>query len=688
MKLFGNTFQDIREIQGFSKEEILEVKQDLTKFKTENAEQTKINDYLKKRFPNEILEFYKIYLTKIKDFYNIYVKTSENSDMIFDLNYFHIKTQIQKEIQLISTNLTNFKLNARNIKRFFKNNTFLEEFLEPIRELDELCIELISGLEKSIRTVEKPYNNDIYIWIGTNKIKNPNFKLNKLSDNLEIWENIKDFYEFVEKTNGSSDAKKKKKKKEDALTSDFKQLEQFYLDKSKENQEFNEDLIYLLNQIKVFEEIKGEEFINVLERKEIGKILKEFMRTLIKSLLEDSFTVILEELKELVQKFNIDNLDSKIPLKDLLKQEYHQFLPHLVDYYYNGLDQHYHEIINNMTESDDIKDTLTDFSKKTEILSAIIENFNNWIINFEVFLKPYDDITGSIKQTTANVLSEITRKQEEFEYYLKSVKKERLRDNIRTYITERISSLNDIINTYQEEASQIITEEFPQLKKIREILTNYREKILSVKSEVFEQLNTFKEKDIELYQIIKTWEENFNKKRQQLKFLISLFLNKIFKNFKDLLEKEDELFESISDISQQSKEFDGLPLNYAISDYMANKLSEEEIKERIIEINSKLSILNREISIYQAELDKLEDILSTRVKIREGILTSEVQCGVCHKHINFAKENIIKCVHCDATYHYLCVAFWLDKYNSCPACQNNFVVPDSGLFDLGDNETE
>ena len=99
--------------------------------------------------------------------------------------------------------------------------------------------------------------------------------------------------------------------------------------------------------------------------------------------------------------------------------------------------------------------------------------------------------------------------------------------------------------------------------------------------------------------------------------------------------------------------------------------------------------MSNSLGLYQVEVAKLETLLANRVKIRKGISKSDVQCTVCHKFINFADDRVITCPFCGSTYHYLCVAFWLSKYNSCPMCQNNFLEPHSDLFENEeDNELE
>ena len=83
MKLTNNIFKDTREINGFTQEEILDVKNNLSKFKTENTEQSEIDDYLNtKLLIPGIFEFYNEYLTEIDKFIRQYLLDNEKSDLI------------------------------------------------------------------------------------------------------------------------------------------------------------------------------------------------------------------------------------------------------------------------------------------------------------------------------------------------------------------------------------------------------------------------------------------------------------------------------------------------------------------------------------------------------------------------------------------------------------------------------
>ena len=672
MKLSNNVFKDTREIKGFIQEEILNVKSDVAKFKAENTNPSEIDDYLRsKLLKTGILEFYTEYITQVDEFDENYLKS--------EINYYTLKSEILKEIEIISNNIVNVSLNSRNVKRFVKNNVFLEELSETTQELLDKISEIKVRLEKNLNKIENDYDNHCYLWIETNKIKNLTFKLNKIPEIMKNWQEIKGLSDLIAKLNEDVPKKKKKGK---ALSFQFLDIQSF-LDESKSNN----DLLYLLYINGVLEEPEEGEFLNILEKRELEDKLKEFMQPIMKSLINNKINDMVIELVELDKNYKIEEDKQNIDIETLLEQKINNFLPKIVLYYFNGLEKKYQARINDVNELDEFNYIIDLYSEKAEIFSNIILDIEEQVNLYEDYLRPYENITGSLKKIFSSVILEISRRRNEYDFYLKTIKKERLRDNINKFVSEKISELNGYISKYEDETSIIIREEFPQLKKIKDILTDYKQKVQIIKDDVYKKLDSFKKKEIDIYQIIKHWEENFNRKKQQLSFLLSLLLTKIFKSFKDLIEEEELFFDTITEITENVDNLDELPLNYALSHVLADKLTEEELKERIAEINAKISKNEKITTLYQAELLKLEDILTTRIKIRQGITISNVKCTICHKHIKLAEEsNLIKGPFCGSTYHYLCVAFWLSKYNSCPTCQNVFLDPNANLFDVPEED--
>ena len=678
MNLTNNIFTDAEEIKTYSKNEIIEIKKTLTGFKSKNAEESEITEYFETqlKLTPTILDSYTRYLDDISNFLNMYIIRSEEETNSKD--YYYIKSGILAQLNTIINNLQDLNSNCSNVKRLLKNgNIFINNLLSDTIGLLRQSNDIASKIINSLKEPQNVYDNQLYLWNEINKIKNLNFKVDGIPKALEAWDEFKELYIFIKSLNEVFIKKRKKHKQELVLTFHYDEVYQYFLSKNEQKINFFSELTYLLNQNKIIEEYQGDEFINILERKEIIQNLKDFVKPLLKELLLENSKDIIAEIKD----FNLKDKHIDADLENLKEQKIGVFLPKIVDFYILGLEKKFQEKIHDDTETEEFEKIANFYYTKIDQFYSKIQEIEDWVLTLENYLKPYDSITESLRKIFSNVGSEIYRRKNEYLSFIKTVKDEDVRVNIRNFIKGKISDLNEIIRTYEDETSLIIKEEFPQLTQIREILKRYSEKIQTIKDDVYKTLEARKTQDIDIYQIIKLWEDNFNRKRDQLTFLISLLINKLFKSFKELLDKEGFLFATITEISEQTENFKELPLNFALSAFLAEKLTEDELRERIAEINSKITHLNNSLGLYQVELSKLEKLLANRVKLSKGISSSEVQCTVCHKYINFAKDKVITCPFCGSTYHYLCVAFWLSKYNSCPMCQNHFLEPHSDLFE-------
>jgi len=676
LRLFGNTFEGSREIKGYSKEEILSIKNTISSLKSDNTKSQEFEDFLKSEFKLEVLNSFTEYFNEIKPFCENYLFSQTKKD------YYYLKAVIIEELKLISSNLTNLSSNCRNVKRFAKNGGHIENYLTICKESINNFDDFILSLENFSVKIEHDYENDISLWIEANKIKNLSFKLNLIPDDINNWKEIQELTIYIQSLVEAKTTKKIKSRKGTLLTFHFDELYQFFLSKSDGKKDSYGDLIYLLYQNKIFEEFEGEEFVNVLERKESVQRLRDKMRPIIIALIKDKLNENLQELEDLDKQYDLTgNGQGKLDLNRVMEQKFSEFLPQVVDLYFKGIDKKFQGAINDISDSEEFVKIVNSNYDKVDDFALKIDEIDTWILTFDKILKPYESITATLKKTLANIISEIIRRKEEYINYLNNIKDEGLRVDVRSFVEEKIAEVNKLISSYEDETSVIIREELPQLREIRDLLTNYKVKIEQIKEEVYNKLDTYKESNIEMYSIIKYWEDNFNRKKQQLTFLLTVLMNKIFKSFKDLIDQESILFAEITEITKQTENFEGLPLNFALSSFLANKLSEDELRERISEINSKINQLTSSLGLYQVERSKIEEILSNKVKFREGVSVSNVQCTVCHKHINFAKDKLITCPFCNSTYHYLCVAEWLSKYNSCPMCQNTFLDPNIGLFE-------
>lgn len=679
MLFLNNKFDNIRELKGYSKSDILKIKNEISNLKSKTTKLSELNEYLEQEFKFHLLDEYSNYVLEIISFMHQYlVETSGKM-------YTTLKRAINEELSFISQNLTNLISNAGSIKRHLKQNTSLDNFIVLAKKVKNDINDILPDLKKKVILVEKDYENEREIWIKANRAKNLVFKLNSLPNDLLMWDEIKTLNVFIISLVEAERAKKIKTHKDKIYSFHFDALLQFISSQDKNKLELYYDLVYLLYNNNFFKEYeKEEEFVNILERKEAQKTLKKEMNPYILSFISDTFEPILSEISKLDKEFEIDGSQKKGKFdKDaILKEDFTDLLSKIVNLYFSGLDKKFQDMVSDVDDKETNKFVriIDLFYSKIDSLSALIDKFDNWLLSFDKYLKPYDNITGSLKKTLVSLNSEIFRRKEEYANYLMSIKDESLRIEVRSLVDEKISEVNKIISSYEDETSLIIREELPQLRKVRDIIKNYKNQIEMIKEDVYKALEKYKDSNVDMYNIIRYWEKNFNRKKQQVTFLLSLLVNKIFKSFKDLIDEESILFAEITEITKQAENFEGLPFNFALSAFLAERLTEEEIKERIGEIEAKINQLTTSLGLYQVEKAKMDEILSNKVKIRAGVSASNVQCTVCHKNIDFSKNQVITCPFCGSTYHYLCVADWLSKYNSCPMCQNQFLDPNLGLF--------
>ena len=676
MHLFDNTFDGYKEVKGYEREELLNIKNKILDIQSGEIKDQTLEDLLKSEFKVEIIEEYSKYFNEIKQFLEDYLMIKSNID------YYFLKSTIYNELELISTNIANLSANARNIKRFLKNGNQLDEILLKYKTVLNKIEAFLPQLKKDIFKKEKDYDNEINLWIESNKIKNLTFRMNNVSESLSKWQEVKDLESYIKDLIEAKMQKKIKSWKDVTLSLPFDELYQFFLSKDEKNIDVYNDLLFLLYRKNVIEEYQGDDFINVLERKETIKKLKEKIRPFILALIRDKLEENIKEIEDMDKKYDLTGSGlGKVNLNALMDQKFKDFLPKIVDFYFKGLDKRFQMVANQVENPEEFIEVVNTCYNKINNFATKVDEIDTWILRFDNILKPYENITDSLKKSIANLSSEIYRRKEEYLNYMSNIRDESLRIELKKYVDERIDAVNKIINSYEDETSVIIREELPQLKQIRDLLSEYKGKIDKIKDEVYIKLEAYKEQNVDMYQVIKHWEDNFNRKKQQLTFLLTVLVNKIFKSFSELIDKESIMFAEINEITKQAENFEGLPINFALSSFLANRLSESELRERITEINAKVNQLTTSLGLYQIEASKLEEILSNKVKMREGVSASNVQCTVCHKNINFAKDKLITCPFCGSTYHYLCVADWLSKYNSCPMCQNQFLDPNLGIFE-------
>ncbi|MBY8981998.1 MAG: hypothetical protein KGD57_03555, partial [Candidatus Lokiarchaeota archaeon] len=628
MKLINNSFG---EITGFSMEDMLETKKKISNYKEKKIEESEFILFLKEKFPEKFLNFSSEYIKNLEILINSYLLNPE--ELIFSKidDYFNLKSELLAEINIISNNLSNLKINTQNTIRILKNSQYLNDYFTKVSELFEKLTYFKKRIKNSLKKAPLHYEDSSFLWLESQKIKNFEFKMIKLPEILNIWEEFTSIYDYI-KIESENYLEKSSKKKEHKLILDFFSLYNYIYKKENREHKFYSELLYFLYKNNLLLERQTQEFHNVVERKEIKKKLKIFLKPIVKESILDELKDIIKEIQNLNEDFHPKEKEAEIiDFDKLLKDKISHFLPILIDYYIRGFENYYQFKISEIEELNKIDENIRDYSEKMEFLYDKIKNIDKNTRNYGYFLNPFEEVLDSLRDLYNIYLDDILRRKEEFIEYLNANKNQKLKEEVKIFIASKIEELNKLINDYRDKTAIILSDKFTPLMQINDIISSYKLKIKEIKNTVSKKLNTFKEKDVDQYHIIKEWEENFNRRKQQIGFLLSQFLSKLYKDFGDLIRKEESLFEGITEISGSDSEEEDLPINYALSSYLAEKLTEEELRERIIELKAKINQLEQDEKLYNKELNHLETTLENKVKIREGIEVSNIQCGICRK---------------------------------------------------------
>ena len=180
-------------MKTFSKSEIIEIKKRLTGFKSKNAEESEITEYIENQLQLSptILDSYTKYLDDISNFLNTYIIHSEEDNNFKD--YFYIKSGILAQLNSIINNLQDLNSNCSNVKRLLKNgNIFLNNLLSDTIDLLRQSNDIASKIINSLKEPQNVYEDQLYLWNEINKIKNLNFKINGIPKALENWDEFKE----------------------------------------------------------------------------------------------------------------------------------------------------------------------------------------------------------------------------------------------------------------------------------------------------------------------------------------------------------------------------------------------------------------------------------------------------------------------------------------------------------------
>lgn len=390
-----------------------------------------------------------------------------------------------------------------------------------------------------------------------------------------------------------------------------------------------------------------------------------------KAQLEDMVIKLLHaQILDHAEKYHLNYGQNSSPLKDL---------PRCISDRIEQLQQHL-----TTTNEGDLNAANRDLQERGTILYELVDNLEQWFNDMTSFLTPFSQVLRKPQNMITQVRGEIGRQLDDFDQYAQSVKEESDRTDLQQVLDEKIQSLEHTLETYNQEIAPLINQKIEIIPSLNQIIDKYDRQFSEIKTEVSQLFKSFRQqKELNLQPTFKIWEEKYEEIITRSRFPLKRALASVLDDFQIPLAKEDDFFKRVYEMStNQENVADSLSSEYLLPE----KLSDRTLRDRINQINLKIEEIERVKALYSAEKLHFIQLLEQHLKTTHNIESKK--CIICHKSVNVAEDHFIQCEFCKSLSHYTCAAWWVNKYNSCPVCHNQYTIPNSHLYDPSQMEHE
>jgi hypothetical protein len=289
-------------------------------------------------------------------------------------------------------------------------------------------------------------------------------------------------------------------------------------------------------------------------------------------------------------------------------------------------------------------------------------------------------------------MQEISRFTGKMDFYIQETKSQEDKVQIRDEIRAVLKEIDELVAKFEADAGQLLGKTFLDLEQAGHVITEFK----SAFEEKVENLNkTMKRTDaFKIVNLVEEIKDFFEKRNEKINFVKNMILVDMKENVlmisrdaRDLnvllrdqkgFSIERGTFAPTGDISPESE------ATAVLDDAMVETIEEDEftLKKRLSLIEARLS----ELDTIKKSLDEQKDKLLFRLmkdeekpKFLEQRRVGE--CIICFEPITTLDEDVVVCPHCGRLAHYLCIAYWLEKYKVCPVCQGVLLSPEGSSPD-------
>jgi hypothetical protein len=308
-----------------------------------------------------------------------------------------------------------------------------------------------------------------------------------------------------------------------------------------------------------------------------------------------------------------------------------------------------------------------------------------------VLLDEFETVLTPVEESLPYQIQEITRFTGKMDFYFQETKSQEDKVLIRDEIRVVLKDIDELVGKFEADAGQLLGNTFLDLEQAGRVIAEFK----AAFEEKIETLNkTMKRNDaFKMVNLVEEIKDFFEKRNEKINLIKNMILVDLKENVLMISRDASELNALLRDQKGFSIErgtfapTEVAPESEAtavLDDAMVETIEEDEftLKKRLSLIEARLN----ELETIRKSLDDQKDKLLFRLMKDEEkpkfLQQRRVgECIICYEPITTLDEDVVVCPHCGRLAHYLCIAYWLEKYQVCPVCQGALVSPEGSSPD-------
>nr|MDO8083331.1 RING-H2 finger protein [Candidatus Sigynarchaeum springense] len=332
-----------------------------------------------------------------------------------------------------------------------------------------------------------------------------------------------------------------------------------------------------------------------------------------------------------------------------------------------------------------LREIMTAYKGKLQAIAAWCDEMQALLVeDFATALNP-------LKESLEHQHQEIGRFQAKMEFYFQETKSQEDKVRIRDDVKKILGEIDVLVNKFEAGIGLVLNKTSLDLEQLGKALADFKAQYQGLLDRLNGLLNRFDA--FKLLNIVEEIKQFFEKRNEKVNLVANMVLV-------DLRENVLRITRSMGEISGILKEGKGFALE-------RGKLGDAAFDENVAGIKSTIDgamiedvveeefITKKRISLIEERLSELEMIKKNLQDKKDKLLFRLVkdedkgkfleerkvgECIICYEPITTLDEEVVVCPHCNRIGHFLCLAYWLEKYSICPVCHGRLVRPGEGTW--------